>query len=78
MNTILEGYFPDEVIAEQTGYTVRSIRRIRANSPDAPPHIRVKKKPLSKLQDWRAFFEGRTCYPNSRRQSRPASTTDVA
>jgi hypothetical protein len=42
MNTILEGYFPDEVIAEQTGYTVRSIRRIRANSPDAPPHIRVK------------------------------------
>jgi hypothetical protein len=68
MNTILEGYFPDEVIAEQTGYTVRSIRRIRATSPDAPPYIRVKRKPLSKLESWREFFLRREYTPNVSRQ----------
>lgn len=66
MNSILEGYFPDEVIAAQTGYTVRSIRRIRATSPDAPAYIVVKRKPLSKLECWRSFFERRQCKPSVR------------
>lgn len=69
MNHILEGYFPDEVIAEQTNYTVRSIRRIRAICPDAPAYIRVKRRPLSKLEDWRAFFEKRTHRPNQRKKA---------
>lgn len=69
MNNILEGYFPDEVIADQLDCTVRTVRRIRATSPDAPSYIRVKRRPLSKLEDWRAFFEGRAHRPNPRRKS---------
>lgn len=66
MNSILEGYFPDEVIAAQLDYTVRSIRRIRATNPDAPPCIVVKRKPLSKLEHWRDFFERHQCKPSVR------------
>lgn len=67
MNHILEGYFPDEVIAEQLGLTTRTVRRIRATCPDAPSYIRVGKKPLSKLEAWRQFYENRAVIQNPRR-----------
>ena len=67
MNHILDGYYPDTVIADQLGLTVRTVRRYRRECPDAPRIIRVGKRPLSKLEAWRKFFEDRAVAQNPRR-----------
>ena len=67
MNHILDGYYPDTVIADQLGLTVRTIRRYRREYQDAPAIIRVGKRPLSKLEAWRKFFEDRAVAQNPRR-----------
>lgn len=67
MNTILEGYQSDEQIARQLDCSVRNVRRIRKTQPDAPSYIIVRRRPYSKPEEWRAFFERRMRTPNPTR-----------